>query len=396
MRAWRWLLTAILALAAALPARAQESYDIYEAQYGQPVDVTITDLVQGLGGYEGRAIRTRGRVDMDSSSRAGGSRQWVLRDGVSSSVLIVPVSQIAFEFDNAAMQLVGHDVQVVGLFQRFDATDVVGNAPAGLVQFWRFLDLQPRDEEGPLKAGDVSLEDLVLQPGKRDGQTIRVVGKFRGRNLYGDLPVRSQTDGDDWVIKDDLYAVWVTGKKPKGSGWQLDPTLKRDTGKWIEVIGRPETRGRLTYLHAIRVALTSAPTQTAEAQAPPPPPEKPISPPMVVFALPLDGEAEVARDSLFVVQFSKDMDERTFEGRVALRYRGPPQPGDREFVGLRLSYDSGRRALTVDPGDVLRPGRQLELLLMPGIADVDGLPLTSRPGRLLDGVVDVLRYQIGL
>ena len=66
------------------------------------------------------------------------------------------------------------------------------------------------------------------------------------------------------------------------------------------------------------------------------------------------------------MQFSKDMDESTFAGHVLLRYTGPVLPGDRAFDGLKLTYDRGRRALTVDPGDVLRPRRQVELILLPG------------------------------
>jgi hypothetical protein len=119
--------------------------------------------------------------------------------------------------------------------------------------------------------------------------------------------------------------------------------------------------------------------------------------PVVVFALPLDGDSEVARDSRFVVQFSKDMDEATFAGHVLLRYAGPVLPGDRPFDGARLTYDEGRRALTVDPGDVLRPGRQVELILLPGIVDIEGLPLRGRKGPVADNdVVDVLRYLVGI
>jgi hypothetical protein len=62
---------------------------------------------------------------------------------------------------------------------------------------------------------------------------------------------------------------------------------------------------------------------------------------------------------------------------------------------VTISYDGGRRALTVDPGDVLRNGRQIELLLLPGIVDVDGLELEPRPGRTVGTAVDVLRYRIG-
>ena len=116
----------------------------------------------------------------------------------------------------------------------------------------------------------------------------------------------------------------------------------------------------------------------------------------LVFTLPLDGDREVPSDSRFVVQFSKDMDESSFAGHVVVRYVGPRLPGDREFDGVRLTYDGGRRALTVDPGDVLRTGRRLEVVLLPGITDMDGLTLEPRPGTPpLQGVVDVVSYEIG-
>jgi len=177
--------------------------------------------------------------------------------------------------------------------------------------------------------------------------------------------------------------------------WGLDANLKRDTGKWIEVIGRPETRNGVTYVRAVQVRLTDPPRPTADAAPPPPPPERPKVPPVVVFALPLDGEGDVPSDSRFVVQFNKDMDEASFTGHVMLRYAGPTLPGDREFDGIKLTYDQGRRALTVDPGDVLRPGRQIELMLLPGIADVDGLTLIPRTGLQVEGAVDVLRFRTG-
>ena len=51
---------------------------------------------------------------------------------------------------------------------------------------------------------------------------VTVRGQFRGENLFGDLPSASRRRSADWVIKDDVFAVWVTGKKPKGPGWSLD------------------------------------------------------------------------------------------------------------------------------------------------------------------------------
>jgi hypothetical protein len=327
----------------------------------------------------------------------GGGRSYLIRSTfLNAGVLLVPMREIASDWDTEASKFIGQEVEFTGVFRaQTGAVNANAQAPQFAIQFWEFVGPPPPDSKAPLKAAELTLENLVSHPGSRDGKTIRVVGKFRGRNLYGDLPARSQRTNSDWVIKDDLFAIWVTGKKPKGSGWELDPTLKRDTSKWIEVVGRPETRNGVTYLRALQVVLSGPPSPTAEAQAPPPPPPRPKVAPVVVFSLPLDGDGEVPADSRFVVQFNKDMDEKTFEGRVQLRYAGPPRPGDRTFDGLKLSYDGGLRALTVDPGDLLRSGRQLELVLLPGIADVEGLPLVARPGREGEGIVDVLRYVIG-
>jgi len=61
---------------------------------------------------------------------------------------------------------------------------------------------------------------------------------------------------------------------------------------------------------------------------------------------------------------------------------------------VRISYDLGRRALTVDPGDLLRAGRMVELILLSGIVDLDDQPLEPRPGHNPGGAADVLRFQV--
>ena len=393
-RALAAVLTAACALGLSRPVSAQISVgegnvDRYDALYGQPVDVAIDDLVQESTSYVNRAVRTHGRLELgfDSTQRA-----YLLR-GLLYQIRIVPVREVQTEWEQVALQMMGRDVEITGVF--LETGQVQGGNPAFGVQFWNFTGPPEKEPTGEIKAPEVSLEKLVSNPGKRDGQMIRVVGKFRGRNLYGDLPVRTQRTTADWVIKDDLYAIWVTGKKPKGAGWELDSGLKRDTGKWVEVIGKPETVRGVTYIKAVRIQLTTPPSARADVKPPPPPPEKPRKPPVVVFALPLDGDGEVAPDSRFVVQFSKDMDEATFNGHVLLRYTGPVLPGDRAFDGLKLTYDRGRRALTVDPGDVLRPRRQIELILLPGISDIDGMTLIPRGTSQKADVVDVLRYRIG-
>ena len=388
------LLTTAGFLGTALPASAQvsvgEDIDRYDALYGKPVDVAVDDLVQESVAYTNRAVRTHGRLEVSYEST---QRGYLLR-GLLYQIRIAPVREIATEFEQEALKMMGRDLEVTGVFLEIGSAQPGAQVPYG-IQFWNYTGPPEKEPTGEIKAPEVSLEKLVSHPGKRDGQMIRVVGKFRGRNLYGDLPASTQRTSSDWVIKDDLYAIWVTGKKPKGAGWELDSGLKRDTGKWVEVIGKPETVRGVTYIKAVRIQLTTPPSARADVKPPPPPPEKPRKPPVVVFALPLDGDGEVAQDSRFVVQFSKDMDENTFNGHVLLRYTGPVLPGDRAFDGLKLTYDRGRRALTVDPGDLLRPRRQIELILLPGISDIDGMTLIPRGTSQKADVVDVLRYRVG-
>jgi hypothetical protein len=405
-------LAAGLVLAPGAPAQIIDSsrvYSRYAAYYGDPVDVELEEIARGVVGFQKRAVRTRGTFEYFGMTR----NYFRLRDS-GAEVVLVPT--VEMRDSSESMTLMGKEVEIVGVVRRLpdsgssncgqiDSQSAADDPvlpplpsrcvdwPEMSVTFWSISDIT-RDETRKLEPNETTLEALVSRPGSRDGQTLKVVGMFRGRNLYGDLPVRTQRSSSDWVIKDELFAVWVSGKKPKGSGWELDASLKRDTGRWIEVIGRPTTVNGVTYLRAIEVNLTTAPSATARVEAPPPPPDKPKVPPVVVFALPLDGERDLPEDSRFVIQFSKDMNEESFSGRVVLRYAGARLAGDRAFDGLRLTYDGGRRALTVDPGDVLRPGRTVEIVLLPGIKDVDGLELIPRPGRLVQDAVDLLRYQI--
>ncbi len=360
----------------------------YEYQYGRPVDVSLTDLAMNPEAYDGRAVRTSGRLDF-----GGGLGSYTLRDVGVGAVDLLPVSEVAGDADSMLLELLGRRVQVVGGFHSSRSGSSASAATQGVIRFWRLLG-PPDESKNREKAPPVLMERLVGDPGRHDGQLVRVAGQFRGRNLYGDLPARSQLDKDDWVLKDELYALWVSGRKPKGDGFTLDPGLKRDTNKWLEVEGRVTVRNGLVYLEAVSVSLGRAPLAVPAPEATPAPgPPRPPRPPEIVFSLPLDGERDVAPDGTFTVQFSRDMDIASFDGKVLFRYAGPARPGDRGFEGIRFNYDEGRRALTVVPGDRLQPGRTIELVFLEGIKDVEGQPLKARPGRLFESAVDILRWQ---
>ena len=113
--------------------------------------------------------------------------------------------------------------------------------------------------------------------------------------------------------------------------------------------------------------------------------------PVVVFALPLDGD-RIRSDARFVIQFNKYMDDDSFAGHIVLRYADSPAPGG--FATMKLAYDDGKRALIIDPGVALEAGRHLECLLLPGIVDGDGLPLVPRQGGAAPDLIDVLRFDV--
>src|SRR5262245_48675525 len=220
----------LLALPLAAPARAQVTD--YEALYGPPVDVSIDDLLQNPESYERRAVRTRSRIEVDINTTPGSGmrRGYVLRGMIANgSVRIVPMPEVGAQFEDEAPVMVGRELEVTGAFVISSQANGSGTAAGGMgptpyvIQFWGYVGPeQSLPKEALAKAAQSTLAALVTHPGISDGKTVRVVGKFRGRNLYGDLPSKSERSSADWVIKDDLFAVWVTGKKPKGSGWALD------------------------------------------------------------------------------------------------------------------------------------------------------------------------------
>lgn len=357
-----------------------------ESLYGPVVDVALSDLAFNPEPYSGRAVRTKGRVTLQGIS--GDSFEL---EEAGAKVLIIPIRRGMNE--DQITTLSGQIIEITGLFQGRSggATDSISGS-AGTIQFWRWLG--PPEKVNKSKAAIISLEQLIGRDGKMDGQLVRVVGKFRGRNLFADLPSRSMRTANDWVIKDDLFAVWVTNHKPKGDGFELDPAIRRDSNRWVEVIGRPTTRRGVVVIDASEVNLTQPPTPKADAAPAPPPPERPKIPPVIVFSLPLDGEHDFDFSGRIMVQFNNDMDEASFQGRVGLRYEGPARPGDPGFESMRVSYNPGSKALIVDPGSPILPDRVLDLVLLTGIVDIDGQPLVRRDGKPPQGdIAEMLRFK---
>jgi hypothetical protein len=383
----------VLILAGRGATQAQDSSDMYENVYGKPVDVRVRELALGAVPYLGRPVRTKGRVEIDSTTSG---RRYLLEDE-GFRIVIVPRAEIASAFEFEGIMLMGSRVEIVGMFESGTTETLPMFESSGRLDFWRWTVLPGEDQKAD-RTLTVTLDEIGARHDRFRGRLVRVVGEFRGRNLYGDLPAKSLRDSTDWVIRDGSSAAWITGRKPQGRGWSLQADSKKDTGKWIMVTGRVDVSQGIVYLRPSHLALTPMPRRRAPQETPASvdPPARPQAPPVVVFALPMDRETNLPTATAFTLQFSKDMDAQSFKGRVLMRYAGAHRPGDRPFEFLTMHYDEGRRALRIDPGDALRSGRDVELLLLPGIQDKEGMELMSRSGRAVDGaVVDILTFGIG-
>lgn len=349
-----------------------------EALYGQPVDTSLADVAQSPGAYAGKAVRLRGRLEVLAADRTA----YRLSDG-AHTLAAVPETEIAAFIQPQVAAWKGQEIEIVGFLRRSE--EAFAGDIGHLLSFW---ECTPGRPAVAVEGQRTTLAALLTMPASSLGETVRVIGKFRGRNLFGDLPRRSKPPGD-WVIKDDRYAVWVTGKPQTDEGFALDPGAPADTATWLEVVGTPRVQGGRVTLQARSVAVVPPPP--GARALPPRQASGRETPPAVVFALPLEADP-VAPDSRFIIQFSKAMEEESFKERVRVRYAGAAGEGD---FRVTARYDQEHRSLVVDPGVPLRVGARVEIALLPGIIDADGMPLEPRAGRQAEGAVDVLRYTVG-
>jgi hypothetical protein len=221
----------------------------------------------------------------------------------------------------------------------------------------------------------LDLRELVGDPAPHLGKQVMVLGKFRGSNLYGDLSIKHKRTPRDFVIKVADSAIWVTGRRPRGKGFRLDPSKRRDTGEWLRVIGEPFEDQGTVYLRAAKIEIAEDPNDpdlepermAREEKEPGPPPE-------VTFSIPIAGERDIPLTSEFRVQFSKDMKEESFHRNVDLLYADDDGIGN-PFPDLAVTYDGTSRTLIVRPGKELAPGKEIRLILYDAISDEEGQKL---------------------
>jgi Bacterial Ig-like domain len=235
---------------------------------------------------------------------------------------------------------------------------------------------------GPLPAPQSSaappIRHIVLDPLKYEGTKIVVVGQFRGRNLYADVPDSPTSSRDDFVLRSGDAALWVTGVRPRGKGFSFDPRRRVDTGQWVRVSGVVRQGRGLVWLEGTSIEIADATSEEVEEVAGPPLPPPPLD---VVFTSPSEGEVDVRPDAVIRLQFSRDVDLASLKDRIRISYspaesvqRGEAQPPP---VTFGVNWTAPTRGLEIRPSQPLERFRQVRVELLDGIRGPDGAALRA-------------------
>lgn len=171
-------------------------------------------------------------------------------------------------------------------------------------------------------------------------------------------------------------ALWVTGVRPRGKDFSLDPTRRVDTGGWFRINGTVRAGKGLVWIEGATIE-RAQPVQEAIVEVPAPP--LPVAPLEILFSAPVEGEADVRLDSRIRIQFSRDVDPASLDGRIRLSYsrsdsfeRGEAQP---PAIEVAITYSGPNRSLEIRPRQPLERFRQVTVQLLEGIKGPDGAPL---------------------
>jgi Big-like domain-containing protein len=226
---------------------------------------------------------------------------------------------------------------------------------------------------GVLKAEPESMPTIraiALEPWKYEGQSVSITGQFGGRNLFGDVPASPAKDRYDFVLRTTEGAVWITGLRPKGKGFDLNVDARVDTSHWLQVSGIVKRDRALVLLEGKTLTEAQAPTTRVVVEEAPPPPKEPGE---IVFSSPTDGETSVSPTAPIRVQFSRGIDPPTLSGHFRLSYVGGEAPAG--TVDIQATYDIGTHAVALKLSKPLEAFRTVKLELLDGVKTFDGAPV---------------------
>ena len=210
------------------------------------------------------------------------------------------------------------------------------------------------------------LRSVAMEPEKFVGRRVTVIGQFRGRNLFGDLPESPVNDKWTFVIRSADTAVWVSGVQPKGKTFNLDATKRLDAGRWVEIAGTVRSAKGLTWIEGASIELAKAPSETATTVDVAPPP----APVEVLFSAPTQGETDVSPDTRIRMQLSRDVDVASLKDHVRISYTGAA--ADQPPLAFATNYTVATRALEIRPLQPWQRFSEVRVEFLEGIKGTDG------------------------
>lgn len=224
-----------------------------------------------------------------------------------------------------------------------------------------------------------SLRAVALDPAKYDGKTVTVSGRFRGRNLLGDQPAPPGKSPHEYVLRVADASLWVSGLRPRGRGFVLDPESRRDTREWVRVSGVVRHEPPLVWLEGRSIDLATPESEPAPEPAAAPLPPGPA--PEIAFSAPLDGETDVATTAVLRVQFSRDIDPASLKDQVAVAYGMRPDgtsPGPAPAAST--TYRAANRSIEIRFAEPLAAFTTVIVAFGNAIKATDGVAM--KPARI--------------
>lgn len=224
-----------------------------------------------------------------------------------------------------------------------------------------------------------SVRAIALDPARYAGKQVTVSGRFRGKNLFGDQPAPPGKSPHEYVIRVADASVWISGLRPRGRGFELDPSARRDTREWVRVTGTVRHEPPLVWIEGKTIDLAKPENDTPLDASPAPLPPGPA--PEIVFSAPLSGEADVPTNVVLRVQFSRDIDPDSLKGQVAVAYGLRPDgssPGP--APAATTTYRPANRAIEIRFAEPLAPFTTVIVAFGNEIKATDGVAM--KPARI--------------
>ena len=230
-----------------------------------------------------------------------------------------------------------------------------------------------------------TLKALADAPLHFVNRPVTVTGRFRGRQpiAAGTTPAPLNRSRWDFLLNVDDAAIWVSGIRPAGWDFDLDPLSPADAsrGPWLEVTGtvRIDRRAALRCAAAgscQQVWIEASDLRPAAVTAAPgfqPLIRPALRVPTVVFHDPIDAESGVPCDTAVRMQFSGAIVPESLSGRIRISYASPGPLGAAGIPKFSAVYLQETRSVRIAFDEPLAGGQTVKIELLAGITAENGL-----------------------